>query len=87
MIPNNLPSSSPDPSTRSTAVIADDRAVVYLVEQLILKSGLSQSELARRLGIRLQSLNQYRRRKRPGVIWLAKLAEVCGGRLVVEFPK
>lgn len=86
MIPLIQPS-RPDPTTGTAAIVADDRAVVYLIDQLIAKSGLSQSELARRLGIRLQSLNQYRRRKRPGVVWLAKLAEACGGRLYVEFPK
>ena len=86
MIPNLIPS-SPDPTTRQVSVVADERAMLYLIDQLILSSGLTQSEIARRLGIRLQSLNQYRRRKRPGVIWLAKLAEACGGRVVVEFPK
>lgn len=86
MIPLLSPSQA-DPTTRTATIVADDRAVVYLVDQLITKSGLTQSEIARRLGIRLQSLNQYRRRKRPGVVWMAKLAEACGGRLVVEFPK
>lgn len=86
MIPQILPS-APDPATRTAAVVADDRAVVYLIDQLILKSGLTQSEIARRLGIKLQSLNQYRRRKRPGVVWLAKLAEACGGRLYMELPR
>lgn len=84
MIPN-LPS-HPDPTYKQAAVVADDRAVIYLIDQLIARSGLSKSEIARRLGIKLQSLNQYPRRRRPGVIWLAKLAEACGGRLVVEFP-
>ena len=68
-------------------MVADDRAVIYLIDQLIARSGLSKSEIARRLGIKLQSLNQYSRRTRPGVIWLARLAEVCGGRVIVEFPK
>ena len=79
--------SNPDPTTRQAIVVADDRAVVYLIDLLIQKSGLSQSEVARRLGIKLQSLNQYRRRQRPGLIWVAKLAEACGGRVIIEFPK
>ena len=86
MIPNILPSQT-DPTTRTVPVVADDRAVVYLMDQLIAKSGLTKSEIARRLGIRLQSLNQYSRRKKPGVIWLAKLAEVCGARLEVVWNR
>ena len=86
MIPLLTPS-RPDPATATAAVVPDDRAVVYLIDQLIVKSGLSQSEISRRLGIKLQSLNQYKRRKRPGLVWFTKLAEACGGRVVVEFPK
>ena len=86
MIPNTIPS-SPDPTSRQASVVADERAMIYLIDQLILRSGLSKSEVARRLGIKLQSLNQYHRRRRPGALWLAKLAEACGGRLLLEFPK
>ena len=86
MIPPLQPSRS-DPSSGTSAVVADDRAVVYLIDTLIARSGLSQSEIARRLGIRLQSLHQYRRRRRPGLIWFAKLASACGAELNVKFPK
>ena len=86
MIPNLIPSQV-DPATHTATVVADDRAIVYLIDQLIAKSGLSMSEIARRLGIRLQSLNQYRHRRKIGLIWLTRLAEACGGRVVVEFPK
>ena len=86
MIPQILPSRS-DSLTSTSAIVPDDRAVVYLIDQLIGKSGLSQSEIARRLGIKLQSLNQYRRRRRPGLIWFAKLVTACGAELNVRFPK
>lgn len=68
-------------------VVADDRAIISLIEQLIAKSGLSQSEIARRLGIKLQSLNQYRFRRRPGLKWIVRLADVTGAKIYVEFPK
>ena len=84
MLPQ-IQSSRQDPTTLTAAVVPDDRAVIYLIDQLILKSGLSQSEIARRLGIKLQSLNQYRYRRRPGLIWFAKLAAVCGAEVEVRW--
>lgn len=86
MIPPLQPSRS-DPSTGTSAIVPDDRAVVYLIDTLISRSGLSQSEIARRLGIKLQSLNQYRRKRRPGLIWFAKLVTACGAELNVRFPQ
>jgi predicted XRE-type DNA-binding protein len=85
-----LPSSATPTHNRPSlaAVIADDRAIMSLIEQLLDRSGLPQTEIARRLGIRKQSLNQYRhlRRKRPSIQWIARLADACGARLFVEFP-
>jgi transcriptional regulator with XRE-family HTH domain len=59
-----------------------------LIDQLLAHAGLSQTEVAERLGIRVQSLNQYRylRRKRPSLRWFARLAEACGARITLEFP-
>lgn len=84
-----LPSSSSFPPSHPRAVlVADDRAVASLITLLLDRSGVSQHELARRLGIRVQSLAQYKRGKRsnPSVKWLARLVEACGGKLYVEFP-
>lgn len=69
-------------------VLSDERAVQRLVELLLEKAGLSQAEAARRMGIASQSLNQYKisRRARPSLQWLARLAEVCGAKIIVEFP-
>jgi len=70
-------------------VLSDERAVPRLVELLIERSGLSQAEIARRMGIQSQSLNQYKiaRRSRPSLQWLARLAETCGAKILVEFPQ
>lgn len=69
------------------AVVADDRAIHSLIEAMITKSGLSQSEVARRLGIKIQSLAQYKRVRKPSLIWLVRLAEVTGCKVYVELPK
>lgn len=86
-----LPSTlhAPRPTTHQTAVvIPDDRALMGLIEMLLERAGVPQAEIARRLGIRHQSLNQYRwlRRKRPSIQWLVKLANACGARIIIEFP-
>lgn len=59
-----------------------------LVQVFVERAGVSQAELARRMGIKPQSFSQYlgRRRVRPSLQWMARLALVCGGRLWVEFP-
>ena len=90
--PVPIPSSGsfgPTPQSRQIAVIStDDRAVMGMIELLLDRAGVPQAEVARRLGIRFQSLNQYRwlRRKRPSIQWFARLANACGARLVIEFP-
>lgn len=84
-----LPSSSSSPPSHPRAVlVADDRAVSGLITLLLDRSGVSQHELARRLGIKVQSISQYKRGKRanPSVKWLARLVEAVGGKLYVEFP-
>jgi len=81
-----LPPITLQSSPAKATVINDGRSIAYLVDLLIARSGVSQKEVARRLGVAPQSLNQYRmkRRARPSAQWLARLAEVCGARLVVE---
>lgn len=89
MLPIPIPSSHTPPDRKSILVAVDDyRATIALIDELLERAGLTQAEVARRLGITKQGVHQYRslRRARPSVQWMAKLAQVCGGRLVVEFP-
>lgn len=93
MTPVPIPSTSPLPSaiaptSPAAVVIPDDRYINGLIDALIERSGEPQSVLAQRMGIKKQSLNQYKtqRRGRPSVQWLARLAAICGARLVLEFP-
>lgn len=94
-IPTPIPSlsssstpSRPSLTSRLSVVIPDDRGITSLIARLIDQSGLHQVELANRMGVCRQSVNQYRigRRSNPSIQWLARLVNVCGGRLLIEFP-
>ena len=90
-MPVLVPSAAPVASVahRSVTIVNDDKALNALIERLFAASGLTQTELAARLGIKLQSLHQYLRFKRrnPSVLWMVRLAESCGGHVVIEFPE
>lgn len=89
MIPIPLPSTSETPRSNTSIILTDEQAIVALIDQLIHRSGLSYSEVARRLGVLPNAINQYRhfRRKRPSLWWMNRLAAVCGARIVVEWPQ
>lgn len=75
-------------SSPLTPVVCDDRAITRLLEQILLRSGLTISEAARRLGVSPSALRQYinGRRSRPSLFWFAKFVEVCGSHLLIELP-
>lgn len=81
-------SASPIRPTSRAVVVPDPVSVIRLIEEVIDRSGLSRTEISDRLGVRKQSFNQYTylRKKRPSVQWLARLVDVCGGKLIIEFP-
>lgn len=81
-------SGSLNPVTDLTVVLGDDKAIAALIDRLLDRANLSDAELAARLGIRKNTLYQYRvgRRKRPSIQWLVKLINACGGRLMIEYP-
>ena len=72
---------------QQVAVVGDDKAITALVELLITQSGMTQTEIARRLGIRVQSLAPYRTRKRPSLKWIIRLADAVGAKVWVELPR
>ena len=82
------PSQSATPRNRLSVVVSDDRIILSLVGELLARSGMSDAEIAERLGVKRQSISQYRygRRTTPSVRWLARLAELTGARLLIEWP-
>ncbi len=76
-----------DANAPTRLILARKHAERELIELLIQRSGVSQAELARRLGITPQALGQYVKAKRRATFhWLVRLAQVCGARVTVDFP-
>lgn len=71
-----------------TPVVGDDRAIAALLRMILDKSGLSTGEVARRLGVRRETIKQYTagRRTKPGLPFFIRLAEVCGCKVSIELP-
>lgn len=69
-------------------ILADSRAIRSIVGMLLSRAGLSQVQAAERLGVSKQAINNVMRglTVNPTLWWVAKLAHVCGARLVLEFP-
>jgi hypothetical protein len=69
-------------------IVSDDKAIVGLLETLLSRSGLTISEVARRLGINPASIRQYvhGRRPKPSIGWFVRFVEMCGGKVTVELP-
>lgn len=83
VMPGHRPFSKPTPRA---AVIPDSNAIIGLIDLLIEHSGLTQAEVARRLNIRPQTIDQYRRRTiNPTLKWFTRFAAVCGAKVTVEF--
>lgn len=70
------------------ALVVDERAMMMLVRDMINNSGMTVTEVSKRLGIQPSSLEQYYygARTNPGVRWLVRLATICGAKLLVEMP-
>jgi hypothetical protein len=86
------PSSSSVPLIRSSApltpLVCDERVIQRLLGEIINKGGLTPNEVARRMGVSSNAIRQYLRgrRNRPSLIWFVRLAELCGARVLIEFP-
>lgn len=86
-----VPVSAPLATARSTTLtplVLDERAIARLLALMLDRGGLTISECARRLGITPQGIRQYiHGRRRPSLLQVLKIAEACGSRLLVEFPR
>jgi transcriptional regulator with XRE-family HTH domain len=86
-----VPVSSPNPTSRSislTPFILDERAISRLLGTMLDRGGLTISECARRCAITPQGIRQYiHGRRRPSLMQVLKIADVCGARILVEFPR
>lgn len=69
-------------------LVHDQRSIPRLLELLLDRSDLSVKEAALRLGVNDNAVRQYvaGRRTNPGVMWLIRFAELCGGRVMIELP-
>jgi hypothetical protein len=75
-------------STSLHPLIHDPRAVARLLEEMLQKGGVTISGAAKALDISPQAIRQYIKgpRRSPGLQWFLKLAELCGCRVLIEFP-
>jgi len=73
---------------RITLNVGDRKAITTAIEEIMLRSGLGISDIARQLGINRQSIGQYKwgKRNNPTIEWMIRLVHICGGKIVIEFP-
>jgi DNA-binding transcriptional regulator YdaS (Cro superfamily) len=76
-------------TTSLTPLVCDERAIARLLGALLSRGGLSVGEASRRLGVTTNSVRQYLhgRRNKPSLMWFVRFAEICGARVVVEWPR
>lgn len=92
ILPVPLPSLQTAPIYRAhsslTPVVCDERAISRLLELILIRSGLSISEVARRMCVTPNSVRQYinGRRSKPSLLWVVKFAETCGSHISIETP-
>lgn len=69
-------------SVRSRVLVADEKQVLALLEWARVSAGLSVMELAKILGVKYQTVAQYReKRRRPGMAFTVKWLKACGVEL------
>jgi hypothetical protein len=86
-LPSHSPS-SPTSAPNRVGVIPDKRAIAGLVNTIITRTGLKQTEVAERMGLTKQSIFNYYagHRTSPSLFWFSRFVEACGGKVYVEFP-
>ena len=79
---------------RSVAIATGNHpAVVQLLREMKLRSGMTDAAIARVMGISKQAVNEasnsYKtcdHQRRPSFQWIIQYAHACGCRILVEFP-
>src|SRR5262245_56036808 len=72
---------------RPLSVVPDQIAIRNLLAQVKRLSGLTQSEIAAKLGLTRQSIRScLNTTKGPSLIWVTRFVAACGGRMQVELP-
>jgi hypothetical protein len=69
-------------------VIRDERVIQQLLLILLNRAGMAPRDAANVLGIRENAIRQYLQgRRSPGLFWFIRFAELCGARVVLEWPE
>jgi DNA-binding phage protein len=81
----------PDETPREFAYLdfTTPQSTARFVQWAIKRSGLSKSEIARRMGISRTSLQPYynlKRGRNVGMRWIVRIVSCLGGRMFVEVP-
>ena len=94
--------SGPVPSSRrlhrgqrvAAAVVPDHQILKQLLRELRRRSGLTDAEIGRRMGVSRQAVTEVQHsfdttdhKRRVSLLWAAKYAAICGGRFILEFPE
>lgn len=89
ILPSNSTASVFRTSSSLTPLVCDERAIARLLETLLSRGGLTIGEASRRMGVTTNTIRQYLRgrRNKPSLIWFIRLADLCGAKVTIEFPK
>ena len=78
---------------KAAVAVADPAAVKQLLRELKQRAGLSDAEVARRMGVSRQAITEVQNSfdttdhpRKPSFLWVLRYATVCGARVILEFP-
>lgn len=70
-------------------LINDEKSLAKMFQTVVERSGLTKTEICKRLDIRENGFRDYftGKRKRPSLWWFIRLCDVCGAEITVHFPR
>ena len=88
-IPMPFTAFTPQGSSSLTPLVCDAARMPALLRTIMHQGGLSVADASRRMGCKHQTLSQYLngRRPAPSLFWFVKFAELCGSRVILEYPQ